>query len=280
MAKSHAQGHAMSKIPFVSVVMSTYNTPQSYLKQAVASILAQTYRDFEFIIIDDGSNYSVKEFLRQNFSDPRLKISQNSRNRGLIYSLNKGVKTARGEWIARMDADDIARPERLQKELDFAKKHPQYDVIGALAQEFSDQQPSPITMGVAGEKTARNLLHDNNIIVHPSALIRREFLQKVDGYNVKYPRAEDLALWYELFLNGAKFYVLPEVLLDYRLNDQDYQKRKLSQRRGTIRARLDYYPQLGAKPWDYWRVVKDIAAGLAPVWLIKFYRQLRAKTRG
>ena len=119
------------KNPKVTVLMSVYNG-EKYLQEAIDSILEQTFKDFEFLIINDGSTDKTGEIL-ESYHDLRIKIINNEKNIGLTKSLNKGLKLARGEYIARQDADDISMPERLEKEVEFLETHQDYAVVGAFA---------------------------------------------------------------------------------------------------------------------------------------------------
>jgi glycosyltransferase involved in cell wall biosynthesis len=116
------------KNPKVTVLMSVYNG-EKYLREAIDSILNQTFMDFEFLIINDGSTDSTVEIL-QSYDDPRIKIINNVENIGLTKSLNKGLRIARGTYIARMDCDDISLPERLEKQINYLNAHPEVGVLG------------------------------------------------------------------------------------------------------------------------------------------------------
>ena len=111
----------MNTKPFVSVVMSVYNG-ELFLKEAIDSILSQTYKKFEFIIIDDGSTDGSLNIINE-YSDERIKILVNPKNEGLIFSLNKGIELALGTYIVRMDADDISLPQRIEEQVSFMEKH-------------------------------------------------------------------------------------------------------------------------------------------------------------
>ena len=116
-------------MPVISVIMPVYNTKEKFLREAVESILNQTFTDFEFIIINDGSD-SITEDIILSYKDLRIKYLKNEQNLGIVQSLNKAVKTAKGKYIARMDADDISMPHRLEKQYEFMENHPQCGVCG------------------------------------------------------------------------------------------------------------------------------------------------------
>jgi len=123
--------------PKVTVLMPVYNG-ERYLNEAVDSILGQTFTDFEFLIIDDASTDKTPEILR-SYDDPRIRVVTNEENLGLSKSLNKGLALARGEFIARMDADDVSYPYRLQVQHEFMTQHPGAGVIGSWA-EYIDRK--------------------------------------------------------------------------------------------------------------------------------------------
>ena len=118
----------MTSEPKINVIMSVYNG-EKYLKQAIESILKQTYTNFRFIIVDDGSNDSSFDIIK-SFTDERIVIIRNDRTQGLTRSLNKALRTANGEYIARQDADDISLSNRLKSQIDFLEKHPEVELLG------------------------------------------------------------------------------------------------------------------------------------------------------
>lgn len=264
----------MSK-PLVSIVMSEYNTKLEHLDESIKSILCQTFQDFEFIIIDDGGVNDVNDLVSR-YDDDRLRVIENDRNRGLIYSLNRGVEESKSEYIVRMDTDDIAMPSRLKTIYDFIILNPQYDVVGSRVLEFSDNEDYGV-LGLSGEKTAKSIMKGEPLI-HPSVIMRKASFLRAGGYK-DYKRAEDLALWCEMLLQGSRLYVVDAVMLKYRVNPEDYSKRKLRYRGGEMRARRDYYPRLGAKPIDYLRIIRFVISGVLPNSIVQKYRKKFRLTR-
>lgn len=260
-------------LPTVSVIMAEYNTNLEHLRAAVSSILNQTFTDFEFIIVNDGSKNDLQGIAKE-FDDSRIRIINNKHNMGFVYSLNCAIKHARGKYLIRMDTDDIAHTDRFAKQLAFIEAHPEYDVVGSRAIEFSDDRERGI-IGKQGEKSQRDII-GGNYIVHPSVIMKKKTIVDIGGYPNR-KRAEDLALWCELLLAGSRIYVMDDILLHYRVNPGDYKKRTIRYRKGEINTRLFYYPKLGATPFEYIRVVKSILAGIAPIWLIRLYRNTRNK---
>jgi len=193
--------------------MPVYNA-ERYLREAVDSILCQTLTDFEFLIIDDGSTDSSAAIL-QSYTDPRLYFVQNPQNLGLTVTLNRGLEMARGEYVARMDADDISLPERLARQVAFLDSHPEIGIVGVWAEAFGDARfkiPHP-----TDAETIRAKLLFDSALVHPAVLMRRDFL---DAHSLRYPplgHFEDYALWQQ----AARLFPLaniPETLFRYRVS--------------------------------------------------------------
>ncbi len=255
--------------PAVSIVMAEFNTDPIHLAQSIQSMLDQTLQDFELLIVDDGGCNDLQG-IASTFGDPRIRILHNDGNRGLVHSLNSAVHSARSEYIARMDTDDIAARDRLEKLYRFMLAHPEFTVIGSLAVEFSNKNRLGRLLGSAGEKGASNLMR-GDVPIHPSVMFRRSEIIAAGLYD-DHHRAEDLALWCKLHLAQKRIYVLDEVLLNYRVNPADYQKRRLRNRMGEIKVRLAYYPRLGAGLVDYLYIAKSVIAGALPASLMIFLR--------
>lgn len=207
----------MSGLPMVSVVMSVFNGGP-YLTCAVESITGQSFRDFEFIVIDDGSTDGSGELLEAaRAADPRIRLLHQE-NRGLIASLNRGCGLAQGTYIARMDADDIALPERLDLQVAYLRAHRGVDVLGG-AVEFVDALGGPLGFRhypqEDGEIRAQML--DRNCIWHPTVLMRRDAFAATGGYR-EVPAAEDYDLWLRMASRG-QLANLGTVLLKYRVHE-------------------------------------------------------------
>jgi glycosyltransferase involved in cell wall biosynthesis len=202
----------------LSIIMGVYNGA-THLRECVDSVLAQSYADFEFVIIDDASTDSSLSILTQYAAqDPRIKIIRNQTNIGLTKSLNKGICTAVGTYIARMDADDIALPERFAKQVAFLDTHSDYGLVGTWARVVDDTGAEIDTY--AWESTdadiRKSLIKYNNII-HPSVMMRRTVLDRTGYYDESFRYAQD----YDLFLRmiaHTKAFNIPEHLLRYRVS--------------------------------------------------------------
>jgi len=199
--------------PRVSVVMSVYNG-ERYLVQAIDSILNQTFADFEFIIINDGSTDGSADILRA-YDDPRLRIIEQA-NVGLTRSLNRGIALAQGEYIARMDDDDISLPERLARQVAFLNTRPEIGVVGSACRIIDELNGREWVQRVplSDEELSRALIRGNPV-VHTSVMMRKSVLRAVGGYNEAYPYSQDYELWVRLATH-TRLANLPEVLVVHR----------------------------------------------------------------
>ena len=206
--------------PTASVLMPIYNA-ERYVAGAISSILAQTFRDFEFIIVDDGSTDQSLEIVRRFArSDSRIRVLSRP-NTGIVGALNDGLSLARGELIARMDADDVAYPQRLQRQVAYLSDHPECVAVGALVRCIdSDGQPANIYFNLpldhAGIDSGWLMRGIGGAISHPTALLRMTALERIGGYR-DVLAAEDADLFIRLAEVGRLANV-PEILLDYRVH--------------------------------------------------------------
>lgn len=210
----------IENVPTVSVVMSVYNGKE-YLELAIKSILAQSFKDFEFIIINDGSTDDTGIILN-HFSkrDERIRVISRE-NKGLVYSLNEGVNYATSPLIARMDADDICFPDRLEKQVKFMKENPEVVCAGSYY-EVIDEDGDALTMlnaPISNEKIQEYLIKGHTVICHPTAMYRKETFLKVGGYDSNYFLVEDLDLWLKMGEVGL-LANLPVPLVQYRTNNK------------------------------------------------------------
>ncbi|GAA4485890.1 glycosyltransferase [Microbacterium panaciterrae] len=252
----------------ISVLMAEYNTPPDRLRASIASILAQTERRFEFVIVDDGSATDVRSIAAE-FADDRVRVVGYGENRGFVAALNYGIDEVRGEYIARMDTDDVVSTDYLSSVYGWIREHQEYAVVSARAREVSSDGPG-LVLGRPGEMTAKLVMRGFTPI-HAASIMRKEALLAAGGYQ-NYRRAEDLALWCEMLLHGYRLFVIPDVVYEYRVEKDDFAKRSLRHRGDEIRVRLRYYPKLGAGPREYARIAKSILSGLLPVSVVRAVR--------
>ncbi len=204
-------------MPKVSVLMSVYNG-ERFLSEAVESILSQTFRDFEFVVIDDGSTDGTADILVA-YGDERMRISRNMDNIGLTRSLNKGIELCRGQYIARMDADDISYPERLEKQVGFLDDNPSYCAVATRVKLVNMAGRSVGIWPADAETTTAEEIHQclprENCISHPSIMIRAVTLMSY-LYNDRVLRGQDYHLWLRLAAAGQRIGKLDETLLALR----------------------------------------------------------------
>lgn len=223
------------RTPSVSVVMPVYNV-ENYINESVSSILNQTFPDFEFIIIDDGSTDKTWEVL-QSFKDKRIKLLRNEHNMGNYPSRNKAIKIAKGKYTAVMDGDDIAMPDRLEKQYLYLETHGDLIALGTNFILTSDHKNHNIPL--KHEDIYFALLKDFSLL-HPSFMIVSDVLLKNGGYNEKYRYASDYDLLCRLSLMG-KIENLSEVLMKYRRHeDQISHSKKQEQGEYAYTIRRDY----------------------------------------
>lgn len=223
-------------MPKVSVIMPVYNA-EKYIQEAINSILNQTFEDLEFIIINDGSIDHTEELVNK-YEDPRIRFIQNKTNLGIAKTLNRGLDLANGEYIARMDSDDISMPERLAKQVDYLEHHPEICVLGTGIECFGACWDKYI---FSKESTQLKVdLLFNNCLAHPSVMMRSSILGK-NGfyYDSAFSKIEDYDLWCRI-VEHYHLASIPEVLLKYRVHPNQVtqtisQKKELQLRKLKMR---------------------------------------------
>ncbi len=203
--------------PKISVILSVYNG-EKYLGEAIESILNQTFTDFEFLIVNDGSTDSSLNII-QSYQDERIRVINNEQNIGLTKSLNKAIRQARGEYIARQDADDISLPNRFEEQIKYFEKHPEVALLGASTYSI-DNNGTTIGKRVALSKPTIKDLLKRNCFSHGSVMFSKGVIAKLGGYNESITYSQD----YELWLRIAKYYEvgnLTEALCKLRAHDEN-----------------------------------------------------------
>ncbi len=210
-----------SPVPTVTIVMSTYNRGTT-MSPSIESMLAQTYTDFEFIIVNDGSTDDTALILESYAKrDPRIVVLTNETNKGLVYSLNRGIDAARGKYIARMDDDDYSLPFRLERQVLAMDVYPDITVLGGMV-----LSPERVISSIAKKNTKPEINDPQTVemncyfgsgVNHPTVLMRRDFLNEHHlRYRADYLHAEDAGLWKDIINAGGKITSLNEVVLIYR----------------------------------------------------------------
>lgn len=284
--------------PNVSVLLPVYNC-EAYITEAIDSILGQTFKDFELVIINDGSTDSSEEIIL-SYSDHRIRYEKNALNSGIITTLNRGLRLCRGKYIARMDADDISYPTRLQKQVDFLDSHSEIGVLGSAVQCFSSSGLGEIMCYETNPHKLFSsfLFAESSMLAHPAVMMRRDlFLANDIQYSDSYLHAEDYSLWNELKY-VSQLSNLEEPLLLYRLHGDSIScsfcqaqtearaKIALSEYKKLIREDLHEYENMSAKDIFvhlkirqlnklFWALTRNI--GLSNAMILIFNSLLKAK---
>lgn len=198
-------------MPKISVIMPVYNA-EKYLRDAIDSILCQTFTDFEFIIIDDGSSDSSPNIVL-SYDDSRIRFYINDHNMGVAATLNRGLELSTGEYIARMDSDDISMPERLKTQLEYLEMHQQVGVCGSCILAFDAENERLFSYSESNKQIQADLLF-NPPFAHPSVMMRGEAARRLK-YDLSYEKAEDYDLWYR-FLKEYEGHNIQQPMLRYR----------------------------------------------------------------
>lgn len=203
---------------FISVILPNFNG-MPYLKTAVNSIISQTHKDFELIIVDDGSKDNSLGYLN-GLKEKQIKLIKNKTNIGIAKSLNKAIRLSKGKYIARMDADDIANPTRLKTQLQFMLNNKDISLCGTWAEKINRKgQKIGVIEYPTSDKIIKKVLPYYNPVIHPSWFIKKDVYKKLNGYKNDYNGAED----YEFLLRARNHFGIaniPKILLKYRVSPQ------------------------------------------------------------
>jgi glycosyltransferase involved in cell wall biosynthesis len=219
--------------PLVSVIMPVYNGGE-FLEVTIRSILLQEFREFEFIIVNDGSKDRTEEIVL-SFSDQRIRYIKNESNRGLIYSLNLAIEKARGEYIARIDADDVAGKGRLRKQLDFLESHCEIAICGTFYKiiDRNGETGESVELPVK-DLDIRTYLLFGNCFCHSSIMIRAEVMRQY-LYSKDYNLCEDYDLWFRVMIDH-KVANIPSFHTLYRVHGENISTRKREEMLRCVKA--------------------------------------------
>jgi len=256
----------------VSVIMGIYNSrSKEVLEQSLKSILNQTYKNFELIICDDGSTNECIDWAKEICkSDNRVKFIKNEKNMGLAYTLNHCLEIAEGEYIARMDDDDISSLDRFEKQIEFLRNNENIGLVGSTMNLFDDN-------GIWGKREYKEYVKREDFLFrvavpHPTVFARRKSYDVVGGYrNIpRTLRVEDYDCFMRMFAKGIKMYNFQEALLNYREDSICARKKKYKYRFNEMYVRYNGFKELGIlnlKNMIY--VIKPLIAGVIPQKIIK-----------
>ena len=219
----------MDKSPKVSVIMPAFNR-EKFIAESIRSVLNQSFKDFELIVIDDGSTDKTLSVANEFSSDPRVKIFKNDSNLGIAKTRNKAVKFALGDYIAPLDSDDIwLDREKLRKQVEFLDENPDYAMLGGDIMHI-DLNSTPVkkVLFPIYDSLIRNIILQFNPFAQSTLLIRKSAIEKFGGYSTEYAICDDYDLWLKI---GTKFKFtnIPQVLCGYRIHGNNItQTRRLT----------------------------------------------------
>ncbi|MDY2613681.1 MAG: glycosyltransferase [Lachnospiraceae bacterium] len=260
----------------VSIIMGIYNCAKT-LPEAIDSILNQTFLDWELILCDDGSvddTFLVAEQYRNQYSG-KIKLLRNQENCGLNYTLNRCLKVAQGEYIARMDGDDISLPTRLEKEVRFLDSYSEYAIVSTDMQYFDEKEVwGRISHPEYPVKS--DLVHESPFC-HAPCLVRREAYEAVNGYTVDEHllRVEDYHLWVKMYAAGFKGKNIHEPLYQMRDDKNAYNRRKFKFRLNEAYVKLLAVKELKLPVWMAIYSLRPIITGLMPRFLYNLLHKKR-----
>lgn len=259
--------------------MGIYNCANT-LKEAIESILQQTYQDWELIMCDDGSQDNTYE-IAKSFSKKyeNVIVFQNEKNMGLNYTLNKCLEKANGKYIARMDGDDISLSTRLEKEVTFLDKHKEYAIVSANMIYFDEN-------GEWGESDMLEFPQKKDLVksspfCHAPCMVRKEVYQEVKGYSVdkRLLRAEDYHLWFKIYLNGYKGYNIQETLYKMRDDRNATQRRKYKYRINEAYVKWLIIKNFNLPILNFIYVLRPLIVGLIPLSVYEYLHKKRMKQK-
>lgn len=208
-------------MPKVSVLMPIWNTREEHLREAMESILNQTFSDFEYLILNDSPDNTKLDEIVASYNDPRIRYARNEQNMGITPSRNKLLQMAEGEYIAIFDHDDISEPTRLEKQVAYLDTHPEVGVLGSAVEEFPTNKKYCYP---ENDAEIRLGLMWGCMITHSAAMVRRSVLEQHGiAYEERFSPSEDYALWCRL-IPHTQFHNLPEVLFRYRMHANNTSK--------------------------------------------------------
>ena len=272
----------MKNKPLVSVVMSVFND-EKYIKRAIESILNQTLKKFEFIIINDASKDTSLEIIRSfTRKDKRIKLINNTQELRLASSINLGVSIAKADFIARMDPDDISLPERLEIQYIYFKKHPNIAVVGTnLSIVNENMKEISVRNYPTHSEDLKKIMLRYSPFAHPSVMLRKKVFKEFGGYDPNMKLCEDIDFWFKL---GTKydFGNIPERLVQYTLSEKSGTHRNIRQTELLgFKIKLNAIIKHGYKPGLYdifYNVLQFITMWIMPTGIrIKLYNEIRSR---
>lgn len=248
-------------MPKISVVMPVYNG-EKYICETMDSVLNQTFGDFEFIIINDASKDRTEEIIK-SYNDDRIVYLINEQNLGVAGTLNRGLENAKGEYIARIDADDIAIAERFEKQVAFMDAHPDVGVCGSHIRIFEEDGAERDFIYSETDKELRVDMLFNSGFAHPAVMLRKSVLDENNiFYNLEFEKAEDYRMWYDI-MKKSMGHNLQEPLLRYRHHSNQVTKTNVKEQTTAVtKMRKVMYDTLNLGTQEYLEVFSKICNGV------------------
>lgn len=270
----------MDGLKKISILMGIYNCAPT-LNESIESIINQTYTNWEFIICDDGSTDNSFDIAKKyEKSDPgRFKVIKNSKNRGLNATLNRCLKLADGEYIARMDGDDLCDPTRFQKEVEILNNHPEYAIVSTHMTTFDEAGEWGCIRTLEKPQTSDFPTHVP-MFCHAPCMIRRSAFIDVKGYTEdrRLLRVEDYHLWYKFYAKGYRGYNIQEALYKMRDDRNALHRRTIQARINGIYATFVGFKMVHLPRWMYIYAVKNAIIELIKIVIPdKIYERLHKK---
>ncbi len=264
----------------VSVIMGIYNCEET-LDEAILSIVNQSYNDWELIMCDDGSidnTYNIACKYKELYSD-KIILLKNSCNKGLSYTLNQCLKYARGEYIARMDGDDLSEYNRLEVEVDFLDKYKEYAVVSCASIHF-DGKEEIVNCKIEGSPSI-DVFPKGTPFCHPACMVRKEAYDAIKGYDESKNkiRVEDFDLWVRMYELGYRGYNLSTPLYRFRDDLNAYKRRKYKYRINEALVSISAVKKLHLSKYLYIYALRPIIVGLLPRRLYMYLHKKRLKIK-
>lgn len=263
-----------SQQPRITVLMAIYNCADT-LEEALDSLMSQTYQGFKVVLCDDcstDSTYEVAERYIAQYPD-KFVLIKNEQNMKLPYSLNRCLQYADTEYIARMDGDDLSKPERFEKEIEFLDSHPEYAIVSCPMEYFDESGVFRIGKSVS-EPTKKNFINSTPHC-HAPMMMRTKALKEVGGYTVEKwtQRGQDVHLWAKLYSNGYKGYNLSEALYSMRDDSKAFKRRTLRHAIYNIKRVNEIYNMMEIPKYYLFLETKAFIVALSPKWFYDIFHK-------
>jgi glycosyltransferase EpsE len=268
----------MNNIPKISVIMGLYNCEKT-LQESIDSLLNQTFQDFELIMCDDGSidkTYKIAETYKEIYNN--IILLKNDKNKGLNYTLNYCLKYARGEYIARQDADDFSLNNRFEEEIKYLESHTNVAFIGCQMIQFDKNGDFKIAKAI--EYPQKKHFAYGNPFYHPTCIIRKSIMSEANGYSEEkyFKRGQDYNLWFKIYARGYVGYNIQKPLYKYRDDSDAYKRRNFKSRLYEVYNCFIGFHMLKLPFYYYIFCFRPVIVGLLPRGVYNFFHRMNGKT--